>query len=164
MEKAFGLVGLRGDIRVISAVENAEFASGTINVFDLANVDHQRLMPGRIQAMSGQAAFEYIDTAIKLALANKVDGVVTSAIHKESLHLAGHLYEGHTEIFADKTDSPRVTMMLASGDFRVTHVSTHCSPHFGLGDALVSQIVWPDGKESLQENVAVNQVVRISYI
>jgi 4-hydroxythreonine-4-phosphate dehydrogenase len=127
MQKAFAVVGLRGNVRAIPAVKDAEFTSGTINVLDLANVDHQRLMPGQIQAMGGQAAYEYIDTAIKLALENQVDGVVTSAIHKESLHLAGHLYAGHTEIFADKTGSKRVTMMLASGDFRVTHVSTHCS-------------------------------------
>ncbi len=127
MTKAFGIVGLPGEIRAIDDVDKAEFAPDTINVFDLANIDHRALMPGHIQALGGQAAFEYIDLAIRLALANRVDGVVTSAIHKESLHLAGHLYEGHTEIFADKTGSRRVTMMLAAGDFRVTHVSTHCS-------------------------------------
>lgn len=127
MKKAFGIVGLPGEVRAIHDIGQAEFQPGTINVFDLANVDPHSLIPGQIQAMGGQAAFEYIDLAIQLALAKQVDGVVTSAIHKESLHLAGHLYAGHTEIFADKTGSQRVTMMLAAGDFRVTHVSTHCS-------------------------------------
>ena len=54
-------------------------------------------------------------------------GVVTSAINKEALNLAGFHYSGHTEIFAERTGTPKVGMMLASGHFRVTHVSTHCS-------------------------------------
>ena len=49
------------------------------------------------------------------------------AINKEALNLAGFHYSGHTEIFAERTGTPKVGMMLASGHFRVTHVSTHCS-------------------------------------
>ena len=127
LEKAAEIVGLSVTRQVIDAVDEADFSPDTLNGLDLKNVDHTRLDPGQIQAMAGQAAFEYIDVAIKLAMEKKVDGVVTSAIHKESLHLAGHKYAGHTEIFAEKTGSGRVTMMLAAGDFRVTHVSTHCS-------------------------------------
>jgi 4-hydroxythreonine-4-phosphate dehydrogenase len=43
------------------------------------------------------------------------------------MNLAGYHFDGHTEILATRTQSKKYTMMLASKDFHVTHVSTHCS-------------------------------------
>jgi 4-hydroxythreonine-4-phosphate dehydrogenase len=77
--------------------------------------------------MAGRAAFEAVAKAIELATAGEIDAIVTSALHKEALNLAGYHYAGHTEILAELTHTPSVTMMLTAGDFRVTHVSTHCS-------------------------------------
>ena len=127
LERAFGIIGQPGRVRPIAQVDEARFEPGTLDVLDLRNVDLAALAWGKVQAAAGQAAFEAVDRAIALALAGQVAGVVTSALHKEALRLAGHHYDGHTEILAIKTGSPRVTMMLASGHFRVTHVSTHCS-------------------------------------
>jgi len=128
IQRAYDVVGLPPAIRAISDIDQADFSDHALNVLDLANVDHSTLQIGKVQAMAGQAGFEYIDHAITLAMEKRVDAIVTSAIHKESLHLAGHTqYAGHTEILAQKTGSKRVTMMLAAGDFRVTHVSMHCS-------------------------------------
>ena len=127
MERAFAVVGQPYNVRSIEHIQQARCEPGALNVLDLKNVDPDRLEMGRVQASAGRAAYEYITCAIDLALDGQVDGVVTSAINKESLHLAGHDYDGHTEIFAARTGSKKVTMMLAAGDFRVTHVSTHCS-------------------------------------
>jgi 4-phospho-D-threonate 3-dehydrogenase / 4-phospho-D-erythronate 3-dehydrogenase len=128
IQKACDVVGSPPAIRAISDIDQADFSDDALNVLDLANVDHSSLQIGKVQAMAGQAGFEYIDRAISLAMEKRVDAIVTSAIHKESLHLAGYTqYAGHTEILAQKTGSKRVTMMLAAGDFRVTHVSMHCS-------------------------------------
>lgn len=82
---------------------------------------------GTIDPRAGHAAFESIRIAIELAMANEVDGTITAPLHKESLNLAGHHFPGHTEIFASLTNTPDVAMMLAEGDFRVVHVSTHVS-------------------------------------
>ena len=127
MERAFAVVGQPYNVRSIEHIQQARCEPGTLDVLDLKNVDLDRLEMGRVQASAGRAAYEYITCAIDLALDGQVDGVVTSAINKESLHSAGHTYDGHTEIFAARTGSKKVTMMLAAGDFRVTHVSTHCS-------------------------------------
>jgi 4-hydroxythreonine-4-phosphate dehydrogenase len=127
MERAFSIVGKPYRVHVVEAIQEAVFEPGSLDVLDLNNVDLDRLQLGRVQAEAGRAAYEYITTAIDLALAGRVDAVVTSAINKEALHAAGYKYDGHTEIFAARTGSKRVTMMLAAGDFRVTHVSTHCS-------------------------------------
>lgn len=78
-------------------------------------------------ALCGDASFEYVVTAIKMALDKKVQAVVTAPINKESLNMAGHMYSGHTEIFADYTGTKKFAMLLASKTLKVIHVSTHCS-------------------------------------
>lgn len=127
MKQAFDLIGQPYKVHPIQNVREARFEAGSLDVLDLKNVDLDRLEMGEVQAFAAQAAFEYIICAIDLALQGQIHGVVTSAIHKEALHLAGHHYDGHTEIFAKRTGSRKITMMLAAGDFRVTHVSMHCS-------------------------------------
>ena len=77
--------------------------------------------------MAGRAAYEYLTCAIDLALVNEVEAIVTAPLSKEAMNLAGFHFDGHTEILATRTQSKKVTMMLASKDFHVTHVSTHCS-------------------------------------
>ena len=98
-----------------------------LDVLDLRNVDLEQLQFGKVQAMSGKAAYEAVERAVNLALAGEIDAIVTSALHKEAMNLAGYHYDGHTEILAKLTGTKSVTMMLTAGDFRVTHVSTHCS-------------------------------------
>jgi 4-hydroxythreonine-4-phosphate dehydrogenase len=127
MERAFGFIGQTCPVHRINNVADARDEPGTLDVLDLDNVDPGRLQIGQVQAAAGQAAYEYVTTAIDLALAGQVAGVVTAPLNKAALHLAGHRYDGHTEIFKLRTGAQRVTMMLASGEFRVTHVSTHCS-------------------------------------
>jgi 4-hydroxythreonine-4-phosphate dehydrogenase len=141
MERAFAVVGQPYDVRSIEHIQQARCEPGTLNVLDLKNVDPDRLEMGRVQASAGRAAYEYITCAIDLALDGQVDGVVTSAINKEALHLAGHTYDGHTEIFAVRTGSKKVTMMLAAGDFRVTHVSTHCSLRQAIERCITERIL-----------------------
>ena len=46
---------------------------------------------------------------------------------KKHCNPAGHLYSGHTEIFADHTDTPHYAMLLMSGKLRVIHCTTHVS-------------------------------------
>lgn len=127
MSRAAQMFGDAVRIRPIAAASEARFEHGVLDVVHLDHVDLSDLQPGRVQACAGHAAYEYVAHAIQAALEGSVAGVVTSALNKEALHLAGHRYDGHTEIFAALTNTKRVVMMLASGDFRVTHVSTHVS-------------------------------------
>ena len=127
MSRAFDIIRESHRVRAIRDVSEARDAPGTLDVLDLANLDLATLAFGQVQAQAGEEAFEYVSTAIDLAMAGRVDAVVTSALNKEAMRLAGYDYDGHTEILAIKTGAKKVTMMLAAGDFRVTHVSTHCS-------------------------------------
>ncbi len=87
---------------------------------------------GQVDRTCGDAAFRCIERAIQLALDGEVAAVVTNPLHKEALQLAGHKYEGHTEIFRDLTSAPTSAMMLVGDGLHVVHVSTHCS----LGEAV----------------------------
>jgi 4-hydroxythreonine-4-phosphate dehydrogenase len=77
--------------------------------------------------MAGNAAFEAVRKVIELALEKKIDATVTAPINKESIHLAGHHFSGHTEIYAHFTDTAKYAMLLADENLRVIHNSTHVS-------------------------------------
>ena len=130
MRQAIDFVGLRDSlqVRAVTRVEDAAFAFGTIDVYEVGAVtDAKQLALGTVNALGGEAGFSYVKTAIELALAGKVHGTVTNAISKEAINLAGHRFSGHTEIYSHLTNTKKYCMMLAHNDFRVTHVSTHVS-------------------------------------
>ncbi|HEY7090166.1 MAG TPA: 4-hydroxythreonine-4-phosphate dehydrogenase PdxA [Tepidisphaeraceae bacterium] len=114
-------------VRAIEKVSDARFEPATIDVYDLKNVQFEKLGLGKVSAMAGNAAFEAVRVMIELAMAKQIDATVTAPIHKEALVMAGHDFPGHTEIFAHFTGTSDFTMMLAARDFRVVHVSTHVS-------------------------------------
>jgi 4-hydroxythreonine-4-phosphate dehydrogenase len=60
-------------------------------------------------------------------MADEVEAIATAPINKEAMRAAGFPYDGHTELLAHQTGTKAYTMMLASGNFRVFHVSTHVS-------------------------------------
>ena len=133
IERARGYVG-HPEVRVnaVSEASGARFAPGVIDVLDLALVpDVAALQLGRVSAEAGWAAFESVRKTIELALAGNVDATVTNALNKEALNLAlaprGMHFDGHTEIYAHYTHTASYAMMLCHHDFRVAHVSTHCS-------------------------------------
>ena len=114
-------------INAIKSVKEAVFQIGTIDVFDLKNVVISELTLGEVSAMSGNAAFEAVKKVIDLALAEEVDATVTAPINKESIHKAGHLFSGHTEIYAHFTNTVKFAMLLADENLRVIHATTHVS-------------------------------------
>jgi len=112
-------------IRPIAEVADARFEFGIIYVLDLANIDLAKLKMGKVSAMAGRAAVEYIVKAVELAMAGEVDAIATAPINKEAVRLGGCEHIGHTEILAELTGAPRCTTMLVGGPLRVAHVTRH---------------------------------------
>ena len=129
MEEALKITGLSGKLKIhtIGDVSEAMFEYGTIDVCHMGMVDMDKLQRGKVSAMAGNAAFQYVKKVIGLAMDHKIDATVTNALNKEAMNLAGHHYSGHTEIYADYTGTRKYTMMLAHENLRVVHVSTHVS-------------------------------------
>lgn len=101
-------------------------ACGSSDVLDV--------VPGTLDGRAGQAAYDAIMTASKLALEKKVDAIVTAPLQKEALHRAGHNYPGHTELLAHVCGVDDFAMMLYLGPdeevlspagLAVVHVTLH---------------------------------------
>jgi len=124
-------------VRPIAQVSDACFERGTLDVFDLANVEWAALEVGKVSAAGGRAAVEYVVKAVQLAQAGEVEAIVTGPINKQAINLAGYNYIGHTEILTDLTHTSRCTTMLVTGRLRVTHVTRHVP--LGAIAALITQ-------------------------
>ena len=103
-----------------------EYEDGVINVIDPNHLTMDQYEIGKLSAKCGDAAYQYIAHAIADANAGKIDAVVTAPLNKEALHMGGHNYDGHTEIFATLTGTKKYAMMFY-GPLKIMHVSTHCS-------------------------------------
>lgn len=133
---AKAISGIQVGIRTIHDVAQARFDYGVIEVYDLGILqrsdvpgDPSAPKPFRLgaTALGGEASFQYVVKVIQLAMQRQIDATVTNALSKEAINMAGHHYSGHTEIYADYTQTLKYTMMLAHNDLRVVHVSTHVS-------------------------------------
>ncbi len=94
-------------------------------VFDVVGLEAATVRPGTLAADCGDAAFRYVMTAIDAALAGHVQGVTTAPLNKEALHLAGHRFPGHTEIFAERMRAARSCMMQYSELLTCTFATVH---------------------------------------
>jgi 4-hydroxythreonine-4-phosphate dehydrogenase len=105
----------------------ADFEQGELNVLDYGIMQFGDVTPGRGNEKSGRAAREYVIGATKAALAGEIDAMVTLPMNKEATQLSDPEFVGHTELIGKLCGSRDVTIMLASDELIVTHVSTHVS-------------------------------------
>jgi 4-hydroxythreonine-4-phosphate dehydrogenase len=96
-----------------------------IDFIDVPGIDIRRFSFGTICAQYGGASIAYLDKAMELINAGVVDGVVTCPISKESIHLAGYSYSGHTEYFGEKAGVDDEVMMLVNDTFKFCMVTRH---------------------------------------
>lgn len=128
LKNAARMVGREGtEIHSIEKPSEGFYRPGCIDIIDMKVADPEKLPMGKVSAMAGEAAFQYVKKVIELAMAGQVDATVTNALNKEAINLAGRHYSGHTEIYAEFTGTDKYTMMLAHKNLRVVHVSTHVS-------------------------------------
>ncbi|AEF83342.1 4-hydroxythreonine-4-phosphate dehydrogenase PdxA [Leadbettera azotonutricia] len=115
----------------ISAPEDAQGRPGTVDYFPCGIISQKGDYAfGALGLKSGEAAFQYVVKGIDLAMKGEIAAVVTNPINKEAIHLAGHEFAGHTEIFAHYTNTEDYGMLLSAGGstgLNVIHVTTHVS-------------------------------------
>lgn len=127
LEDAIRFSGVDLRIKCIEEPANGDYTPGVLNLIDLDNIDMNALKIGEIQAMTGQAAYEYIKKATELCLERKADVLTTTAINKESLKLAEVPYIGHTEIVGALTGTKNPLTMFQVRNLRVFFLTRHVS-------------------------------------
>ncbi len=80
---------------------------------------------GEVTPEAGRFAYLAVERAVRLAQAGRIEAIVTAPLNKEALNLAGYHYAGHTEMLAKLTGASHSVMLLAHGNMRVGHVTTH---------------------------------------
>ncbi|MBI1621256.1 4-hydroxythreonine-4-phosphate dehydrogenase PdxA [Aquamicrobium zhengzhouense] len=96
---------------------------------------------GKLDPRGGDAAFRFIEKAVRDAQAGEIGCIVTAPINKEALNLAGHHYDGHTGMLAALTGQKSAFMLLASERLKVIHVSTHVSLKTAIDRATPERIL-----------------------
>lgn len=131
MREAVALCDLALKVASVASPAAGAYAHGVVDCLDLGLIP-AGLAFGRLSKAAGEAAYRYVEKATALAVAGEVDALCTAPLNKEALNLAGHRYPGHTEMLADLTHTPEVSLMLVAPGLRVIHVTTH----MGLIDAI----------------------------
>jgi 4-hydroxythreonine-4-phosphate dehydrogenase len=127
---AFGTRSVLVDAAKALNLDTRFVAAGTHAVWpDVALVEaafsRSEIPIGQVSTEAGRLAYAAVEAAVKAALASEIDAIVTAPFSKEAINLAGYSYSGHTELLAHLTNRPGTVMMLAHGNLRVSHVSTH---------------------------------------
>ena len=131
LERAGRLTGVDLSVFKITKPEEGKFKRGVVDCVDLGLVPAD-IAYGKVSAAAGEAAYRYIELAVKLALAGSIDAICTAPINKEALNASGHRYPGHTELLAELTGTPEVSLTLFSPKLRIIHVTAH----MGLLDSI----------------------------
>lgn len=95
-----------------------------LKVFDLKNIPSDQEI-GIETISGGKAAGMFIEKAVELWKAGKIDAISTAPINKLSLSMGGYDFPGHTEFLAHLTDTKEFAMSFFGGDLRVVLISTH---------------------------------------
>jgi 4-hydroxythreonine-4-phosphate dehydrogenase len=119
---------------LVKAAERAGVALGVRVLGAIVELDESRLqlLPAGADRVfekpgveSGRAALAAIELASELALARKVDAVVTAPVSKKHIADGGVPFTGHTEFLAARAHVRHPVMLFVAGSLRVALVTTH---------------------------------------
>lgn len=93
----------------------------TLADFSLA----EPVVAGSLTAANGRYVIDTLTFAGEKCISGEFDAIVTGPVHKGIINKAGIPFSGHTEFFAQQSNTPYVVMMLATEGLRVALATTH---------------------------------------
>ncbi len=126
LRKTSAELSLPFDFTVVKNADEIPLQSNKAVLYDLANVN-DAVTIGKDSALGGKTSAEFIEKAVSLCLAKKIDAISTAPISKKSLSLANYKFQGHTEFLAYLSDTKEFAMSFFAGNVRVVLLSTHLS-------------------------------------
>ena len=127
LERAASALGLSPNLNVVQTPADGKYQLGTIDVYDVGSPDLGNLAWGQVQPEAGRAAFRYVETATKLALAGEIECIATAPLNKEAMQLGGVPYLDHTTALAKMTNSPDTLTMFTVRNLRIFFMARHMS-------------------------------------
>lgn len=125
--KALNLLNMPSkDIVIISNSKVLNTYGQINNNYEIIELDYsQKIVAGEISASAGDFAYR----ALKKACEIKPKYIVTAPTSKEAMYLAGHKFNGQTEILEKLLahDRQKAEMLFVSKDFRVLLLTRHCA-------------------------------------
>lgn len=123
--KALNLLNLPPkDIVLISNSRIINHYGNLNNNYEIIELDYSaKIQPGKISAEAGDFAFKCLEKACEI----KPKFIVTAPTSKEAMHLAGHKFNGQTEVLEYFLAKPnqKAEMLFVSKDFRVLLLTRH---------------------------------------
>lgn len=136
LRKAVELIGAEIEVIEIGAPEEAAATRAVMPCMKAVSDSALETPRREVDARGGQAAYDALVAAARLALAGRVRGIVTAPLNKAALWRAGHEYPGHTELLAELCGVDDFAMMLylapdeqvrGPAGLGVIHVTLHTS-------------------------------------
>lgn len=97
--------------------------AGTLTIADIPV--NAPVTAGQLNAANGSYVTTTLEYAGKGAMTAEFAAIVTGPVHKGIINQGGTSFSGHTEFFAQLSDTAMVVMMLATKGLRVALVTTH---------------------------------------
>jgi 4-phospho-D-threonate 3-dehydrogenase / 4-phospho-D-erythronate 3-dehydrogenase len=122
-----------------------------LRVINSTKVDLARMEPGRPTADTGRAAYECIETAVRMTMKGETAAITTAPLSKTGLAAAGLPYPGHTEMLAAMSGSTEVGMLMVApfvpprqrrkAHLRILLVTTHTAHHAVSGALSIERVL-----------------------
>ena len=115
------------DVAIVSNPAVIDFYGKLNKDYEIIEIPYEKndIQPGKVTAQAGEFSFQ----ALKKACELKGRAIVTAPVAKNALHLAGHNFNGQTEILQKYLahDGQLAEMLFVAGNFRVLLLTRHCA-------------------------------------
>ena len=125
--KALNRLGLPEDkIVLVSNKKILDFYGELIRDYEIVEVPYDsEIEPGKVTKTAGEFSYQ----SLKKVCEMKPKAIVTAPVAKNALHLAGHIFNGQTEILQNflSHNGQLAEMLFVAKDFRVLLLTRHCA-------------------------------------
>ena len=114
------------DIVIISNSKVLNTYGRLNNNYEIIDVEYSsKVIPGEVSAAAGDFSYRLLEKACEI----KPKFIVTAPTSKEAMNLAGHKFNGQTEVLEHflAHDGQKAEMLFVSKDFRVLLLTRHCA-------------------------------------
>ncbi|MFI3300658.1 MAG: 4-hydroxythreonine-4-phosphate dehydrogenase PdxA [Candidatus Gastranaerophilales bacterium] len=118
------------NVVLISNKKILDFYGGLNNDYDIIEVPFEGgIEPKKLCDKSGEFSFKSLKIACELVKKEQNCAIVTAPVAKNALYLAGHKFNGQTEVLESflAHDLQHAEMLFVADDFRVLLLTRHCA-------------------------------------